>query len=126
MLYFSLQYYEFLKANPNGAIFHNVDSEEDFFSKIKNAHNKLVVVAFMTKACGECRIILPHLDAFAVKYKWRIDVIKVDVNILREMVKQHFHILTMPTFVFFKNRRVVERLVGAHTNSIERTIKKFS
>lgn len=125
--YFSINYYENLKGDSGDEpTFQNVDNEVDFNNKIQNAGNKLVVIAFLAKWCGACKMILPQLDAFAVKYKSQFDLIKVDIEVLKHLANFQYRVSSMPTFVFFKNGRVLERLVGADAGMLEMGIYTLS
>lgn len=105
---------------------HIVESEEDFDDQVKNAGDKLVVVDFTASWCGPCKNVSPRLDEFSVKYESQIVLLKVDVDALNELAMHEFRVTSMPTFVFLKNGKSVERFSGSDAGRIEDTIKRFS
>lgn len=134
--FFSIQYYEELKKRelrlqpvvfpPNFVSkVHLVRSEEDFDNQMKNAGNKLVVVDFFSTSCGPCYHIAPHLDLFSDKYQSQIIALKIDAYELYEL-KAKFQVSAFPTFIFYKNGKIVERYSDDDEVTLEETIKKFA
>ncbi|KAL5976638.1 hypothetical protein ACLOJK_020971 [Asimina triloba] len=81
-----------------------------------------VVVDFTASWCGPCKIIAPVLADFAKKF---VDVIflKVDVDEVKK-VAQEQKIEAMPTFLFFKDGQLVDKLVGAKKDDLQKLIEK--
>ena len=71
-----------------------------------------VIVDFWAVWCGPCKMIAPHLDALATEYAGKVKVVKVDIDNERE-VAERYDIMSIPTLVFFKDGKVVEKIVGA-------------
>ncbi|PIN21690.1 Thioredoxin [Handroanthus impetiginosus] len=85
---------------------------------------KLVVIDFTASWCGPCRFIAPILADFAKKMP---DVIflKVDVDELKS-VAEEYKVEAMPTFVFLKDGKEVDRIVGARKEELLATITKHA
>ena len=77
---------------------------------------KLTVVDFFATWCGPCKAIAPHFANLATQ-KTNVNFVKVDVDKSRDIAQQ-YQIRAMPTFIFFKNGRVIETIEGADWNRI--------
>ena len=73
---------------------------------------KLVVVDFWATWCGPCRMLSPILDELAEEMEDVIDVVKVNVDDADEIAAQ-YRIMSIPTLIFFKNGKMVDKTVGA-------------
>lgn len=71
-----------------------------------------VVVDFFADWCGPCHAVAPHVERLAARYGGRIRFAKLNVDENPELAER-FEILSIPTLVFFRGGRVVDRLVGA-------------
>ena len=75
------------------------------------ASPKLVMVDFWAVWCGPCKILAPTVDAIADGYAGRLKVGSVDVDVVPSL-EQRYGIEGMPTLLFFKDGRVVDRILG--------------
>ncbi|XAR64154.1 Monodehydroascorbate reductase (NADH) [Bertholletia excelsa] len=85
-----------------------------------NESKKLMVVDFTASWCGPCRFIAPILAEMARKIT---DVIflKVDVDELKT-VAHEWGVEAMPTFVFVKEGKTVDKVVGAKKDELQQKI----
>lgn len=104
---------------------HELESESEFDDQLKNAGDKVVVVDFFATWCGPCNNIARPLEQLAQKYESQAVVLKVNVDKIGELAHE-FKVFAMPTFIFFKNGKQVERWEGASIEAIENLINKFS
>jgi thioredoxin 1 len=74
--------------------------------------DKPVVVDFWAEWCGPCRMIAPSIDELATEYEGRVHIGKMDVDNNNNVVSQ-FGIRNIPTILFFKNKQLVNKSVGA-------------
>lgn len=95
-----------------------VASKEEFQSALQ--HSGLVVVDFFATWCGPCKMIAPLLDKFSNEYS-SAKFIKVDVDELSE-VAQEYEVSSMPTILFFKDGKVVEKVVGANPAALKQAL----
>lgn len=86
-------------------------TDQDFDEKILNG-GKPAMVDFWAVWCGPCRIIAPHVEALAQEYAGKAIVAKLDVDQNRQTAIR-FGIQSIPTLLFFKDGKVVDRVVGA-------------
>ncbi|XP_027178633.1 thioredoxin H-type [Coffea eugenioides] len=87
-----------------------------------NDSKKLIVVDFTASWCGPCRFIAPFLAELARKLP-TVTFIKVDVDELKS-VAQDWAVEAMPTFMFLKEGKIVDKVVGANKDLLQQGIAK--
>ncbi|XP_021908202.1 thioredoxin H1-like [Carica papaya] len=102
---------------------HTIDSWKEQLNK-GNESKKLVVVDFTASWCPPCRFIAPYLSELAKKFT-DIIFLKVDVDEL-QAVAAEWDVEAMPTFLFLKEGKIVEKIVGADKENLHQTIIKHS
>lgn len=81
------------------------------FETLKNGELPLVV-DFWATWCGPCRMIAPIVEELANEYDGKIAVGKCDVEECDDLAAE-YSIRNIPTILFFKDGKVVDKLVGA-------------
>lgn len=76
------------------------------------AEGKPVVIDLWAPWCGPCRMMTPVVDELAGDYADRIIVGKMNVDDNTE-VPALFNVMNIPTLLFFKDGKLVNRHVGA-------------
>ena len=76
------------------------------------AEGKTLVVDFWAEWCGPCRMVAPIIDELAAEYEGRVLIGKMDVDNNNDVVAQ-FGIRNIPTIIFFKDGKPVDKQVGA-------------
>ncbi|XP_004489163.1 thioredoxin H2 [Cicer arietinum] len=87
-----------------------------------NETSRLVVIDFSASWCGPCKIMEPIIRAMANEIT-DVDFVKIDVDELSD-VAQKFEVQAMPTFVLWKERKEIDRLVGARKDELKTMIQK--
>ncbi|MEE9372812.1 MAG: thioredoxin [Saprospiraceae bacterium] len=81
------------------------------FDEIVTSSKLPVLVDFWAPWCGPCRILGPLVDELAMEFKERVVVAKVNVD-GNPGLSQHFKVKSIPTIIFVKNGKLVERISG--------------
>jgi thioredoxin 1 len=73
--------------------------------------DKLFLVDFFTPTCSPCRKLAPTVEKLAEEYKDTATIGKCDVSENMDLAAE-FHISAVPTLIFFKSGKEVERKQG--------------
>ena len=71
----------------------------------------LAMVDFWAVWCGPCKMLSPTVEAIAGQYDGKVMVGKVNVDEEPELARR-FGVMSIPTVVFLKNGREIDRKVG--------------
>lgn len=85
-------------------------NEAQFAEKVEQAGNP-VLVDFSATWCPPCKMLHPVIERIALEYDGRLDVYGVDIDQSPDL-GQKFGISGVPTMIFFKDGKEVNKLVG--------------
>ena len=92
------------------------------FESLKNGEQPLVI-DFWATWCGPCRMVAPIIEELANEYDGKVTVGKCDVEEADDIAAE-FGIRNIPTIVFMKDGKILDKIVGAASKSkIEEKIK---
>jgi thioredoxin 1 len=89
-------------------IVHATDSN---FDETVN-QGSLVLVDFWADWCHPCKMVAPVVEEIAKEYKGKVVVAKLNVD-ENSATASRFNIMSIPTLAFFKEGKVVDKLIGA-------------
>lgn len=84
---------------------------QDNFQKEVVGQKGTIFVDFFAPWCGPCKMTGPIIDELAAEMK-DIKFVKVDVDQSPDLTTQ-YSIFSIPTFMIFKDGKVVNQFVGA-------------
>ena len=84
-------------------------TDQNFDSVV--AQGKPVVVDFWATWCGPCKRLAPMIEELAAEYDGKVSIGKCDIEENTDMTDK-FGIMNVPTVVFIKDGKEVDRLVG--------------
>ena len=81
------------------------------------AEGKPVVMDFWAPWCGPCKMVSAIIDELAAEYEGRVIIGKCDVDDNDEVAVE-FGIRSIPTVLFFKDGKQVDKQVGSVAKSV--------
>lgn len=97
-------------------------TDANFESKALKS-NKLTVVDFWAEWCGPCRKIGPVIEELAKEFNGKVNIGKVNVDKCPNTTIE-YGVTSIPTLLFIKNGKVVDKLIGGYPKStIQKKIK---
>ncbi len=90
---------------------HITDAE---FEEVILKSDKLAIVDLWAEWCNPCHLIAPIIEDLAVEYDGKVIVAKLDVD-HNPNTPARFGVMGIPTVLFIKNGREVDRIVGAQS-----------
>jgi thioredoxin 1 len=90
-------------------------NDSNFAAEVKDA-TQPVLVDFYATWCGPCRKQIPILDELANEFEGKAVVSKLNVDEGRNSSVE-FGISSIPALLVFKDGKVVEQMVGLHSQS---------
>lgn len=85
--------------------------DRDFGARVELSAQP-VLVDFYSPTCGPCQMLAPVLDSLAARFSGGLLVYKINTAI-EQATAARFAIRGVPTLIFFKHGREVDRIVGA-------------
>lgn len=89
-----------------------LEVNDNNFEEIVLKSEKPVIVDFWAEWCGPCRMIVPIMEDISTEYSGKVVVARCDVD-NNPAVTVKFSIRNIPTVLFFKDGKVVDKQVGA-------------
>lgn len=98
----------------------------DIFEKEVVQSEVPVLVDFWGPQCAPCLALLPRVEGLSGKYGDKLKITKVDASKNRRLCL-NLKVFGLPTFLFYKNGKEMERLSGNSLGieEIEEAVKKI-
>jgi len=97
---------------------------QDFATLISTAGDKLIVFDFYSNKCGPCKMIAPVVDELADSFSAHVIMVKVNVEQNQE-ISSKFQVTALPTFIFMRQTKILERMQGADAAGLKQKIEAF-
>ncbi len=91
-------------------------TDANFEEMVTNA-TQPVLLDFWAEWCGPCRMVGPVVEELSKDYSGKAVVGKVNVDVNPD-ISMKFGIRNIPTILFFKDGKVVDKQVGAVPKSV--------
>jgi len=102
-----------------------IEINNDSFDQEVLQSSQPVLVDFWGPQCTPCLALMPKVQALAERYGDKVKITKVEAPKNRRLCLT-LKVLSLPTFLFFRNGKEVHRLSGNITiQSIEDCLKKM-
>jgi len=88
-----------------------VELEDSNFHNFISGAGLTVMVDFFSPTCGPCKIMSPIVEELAQQFVNRGIVAKIDTS-KNQRTAASFSIRGVPSFLFFKNGKLVDQIVG--------------
>lgn len=83
-----------------------------------------VLVDFFADWCGPCKMMAPIVESLAEDYEGKVKVGKLNIDDEME-IAQKFRVMSIPTFIVFKDGQAVDVSVGAMSKEeLEKKLQK--
>lgn len=90
-----------------------IECNEDNFEELVINSELPVVVDFYAQWCGPCKMIKPHLEKLAEKYKDQVRIVAIDSDENQDLVSE-YEVRSLPTIKFFTQTSIIDdTIVGA-------------
>lgn len=103
-----------------GNVIHIKDQSQ--YDQLKATPGKLICVDFSAVWCGPCRFIAPKYEELSETYHDKAVFLHVDIDEVPDLTDGQ-DVTGVPTFMFFKDGKLVHQFSGANAANLENTIK---
>jgi len=93
------------------------------YNQLKNTNN-LVIVDISATWCGPCKKIAPYFEELA-RNNPSVVFIHVDLDQFRNSISDLSGVHSVPTFLFFKNKRKVNEVKGANPQKLLQALNSY-
>jgi len=100
-----------------------LSDDSEFMEFLAECGQKLVVVDFTASWCGPCQTIAPFFKQLSTQYPNAV-FLKVDVDKCPGTAAAN-QVSSMPSFLFFRNSVVLDKIRGANKPELENKVKKY-
>lgn len=94
---------------------------KDFYQQVQNAGDKVVVAEFFATWLQLSKGIASYLENEKRPYAGKLVVLQVNLDQFGDFATKMYGI-SLPTFLFFKNGKLVEKASAVRTTAIERAV----
>ena len=106
---------------------YHITSSEEFNRLVQDNPGKLVVIDFSATWCMPCKMIAPMFEEMANPSGefGNVLFVKIDVDEVPDLAEK-YQVQAMPTFLFMKDNKEVDRFSGASVEKLRQTLVTHS
>lgn len=93
-----------------------INVDDDSFEENVLRSEVPVLVDFWAAWCGPCRAVAPVLEQLAEEMDGKVRIAKLDID-ANVGTAYKFSVMSVPTFILFKNGQVADKMTGAMPKS---------
>lgn len=87
--------------------------------KLFHASDRLIMVKYVSPTCGPCHTLKPILNKVVDEFEDKMHLVEIDITADPEIAEQG-QVMGTPTIQFFKNKELIEQMVGVKPKSVYR------
>jgi len=87
----------------------SITSNKQFNNLVKG--DKPFVIDFYADWCGPCQALLPTVEKLAAEYADEVDIVKVNIDLQRELAEK-FGVRSIPALFFMEGNQLKDSLKG--------------
>lgn len=100
---------------------YQVVDKEDLDKQLLEVGEKLAVVEFFAIWCGPCKFATPEYETIANEFT-NVVFMKIDADD-NEALMLEFEITALPTYLFFKSNKLVDKYIGSQLENFRKIIE---
>jgi thioredoxin 1 len=101
-------------------------TDKSMKKEVLSEKSGIVLVDFLAPWCRPCKLLSTVLDDLKTEVKNKVKIVKVNVE-KNPKSAHHFHVMSLPTLILFKNGKKIDTKVGFHSQEdILHWLKKHS
>jgi thioredoxin 1 len=85
--------------------------------------DKIIVVDVFTESCGPCKSVAPDIERISRKFSGA-KFFKLDADRYSKQADK-WKINTLPTFLFFKHGKLIDRVNGAYPKKVQSILEEL-
>ncbi|KAK8810294.1 hypothetical protein WA538_002869 [Blastocystis sp. DL] len=93
--------------------------DDDTYHTLKSG-SKPCIMNFSATWCGPCKMMAPQFAALSSAYD-SVNFVKIDVDNSPNLTMEE-HITSVPTYLLYKNNKLIEQFAGADVNRLKKMI----
>lgn len=94
-----------------------IEITDETFDIVIKEQSKVIVLDFTAQWCGPCKMMSPVVELIATQFDGKAIVGKLDID-ENPNTAARFGIRNFPTFLFFKEGKLLDKVVGAVPKSV--------
>ncbi len=93
-----------------------VKVNDDNFQAEVDGYEGVVLVDMSAEWCPPCKMVEPVVEELAAEFAGKVKIGKLNVD-QNPATRSRFEITAAPTFILFRNGKVLKRAIGAHSKN---------